>query len=56
MSDSILRTKSKEFAKNVVFLCRTLKQKGVETSVGANIHEAQISMKRNMRKAVRILF
>ena len=52
MSDSILRIKSKEFAKDTVFLCRRLKQNGVEnalinqllrcgTSVGANIHEAQ---------------
>ena len=52
MSDSILRTKSKEFAKDMVFLCRRLKQNGVEgalinqllrcgTSVGANVHEAQ---------------
>ncbi len=52
MADSVLRTKSKEFAKDVVFLCRKLKQNGVEsalinqllrcgTSVGANIHEAQ---------------
>ena len=52
MSDSILRTKSKELAKDIVFLSRRLKQNGVEstlinqllrcgTSVGANIHEAQ---------------
>ena len=52
MSDSILRIKSKEFAKDVVFLCRKLKQGGAEpallnqllragTSVGANVHEAQ---------------
>ena len=52
MTDSVLRTKSKEFAKNIVLLCRRLKQNGVEsalinqllrcgTSVGANIHEAQ---------------
>ena len=52
MADSILRTKSKEFAKNIVFLCRRLKQSGVESalinqllrcgaSVGANVHEAQ---------------
>ena len=52
MADSILRTKSKEFAKDIVFLCRKLKQNGIEsaltnqllrcgTSVGANIHEAQ---------------
>ena len=52
MTASVLRTKSKEFAKNIVFLCRNLKQNGVEsaltnqllrcgTSVGANVHEAQ---------------
>ena len=52
MSDSVLRTKSKEFARNIVFLCRKMKQNGVEgalinqllrcgTSVGANVHEAQ---------------
>ena len=52
MADSVLRTKSKEFAKDIVFLCRKLKQNGVEsvlinqllrcgTSVGANVHEAQ---------------
>ena len=52
MSDSILRNKAKDFAKNIVFLCRKLKQNGAEgallnqllrcgTSVGANVHEAQ---------------
>ncbi len=52
MSDSNLRTKSKEFAKNIVVLCRNMRSNGVETvlvnqllrsgtSVGANIHEAQ---------------
>ena len=52
MADSALRAKSKEFAKNIVFLCRKMKQNGVEgalinqllrcgTSVGANVHEAQ---------------
>ncbi len=52
MSDSVLRVKSKEFAKDIVFLCRKLKQTGVEgalinqllrcgTSVGANVYEAQ---------------
>ena len=52
MSNSVLREKSKEFAKDIVFLCRRLKQNSVEsallnqllrcgTSVGANIHEAQ---------------
>lgn len=52
MSNSILRSQSKEFAKNIVLLCRRLKADRVEsaltnqllrsgTSVGANIHEAQ---------------
>ena len=52
MSESILRIKSKEFAKETVFLCRKMKKNGVEgalinqflrcgTSVGANVHEAR---------------
>ena len=52
MKDSILRTKSKEFAKEIIFLCRRMKSNQVEyalinqllrsgTSVGANVHEAQ---------------
>ena len=52
MADSVLRTKSKEFAKDIVFLCRNLKHNGVEsdlinqllrcgTAIGANVHEAQ---------------
>ena len=52
MADSVLRNKSKEFAQSIVFLCRKMKQNGVEgalinqllrcgTSVGANVHEAQ---------------
>ena len=52
MAESILRIKSKEFAKSVVLLCRTLKENKVEyaltdqllrcgTSVGTNIHESQ---------------
>ncbi len=52
MSDSVLRNKSKAFAKSIVVLCRKMKQTGVEsalvnqllrcgTSVGANIHEAK---------------
>lgn len=52
MSESILRDKSKSFAKQTVFLCRRLKQSRAEsallnqllrsgTSIGANIHEAQ---------------
>ena len=52
MADSVLRDKSKAFAKEIVFLCRRLKQSGTEsalvnqllrsgTFVGANVHEAQ---------------
>ena len=52
MSDSILRDKSKDFAKRIVVLCRSIKQEHHEsvltnqllrsgTSIGANIHEAQ---------------
>ncbi len=52
MSESILRTKAKEFAKQIVFLVRSIKQEHKEsvltnqllrsgTSIGANIHEAQ---------------
>ena len=52
MADSILRESSKEFAKDIVFLCREIKSNHKEavlinqllraaTSIGANIHEAQ---------------
>lgn len=52
MSDSILREKSKQFAKDIVFICREIKETRKEvvltnqllragTSIGANIHEAQ---------------
>ncbi|MBR3767418.1 MAG: four helix bundle protein [Clostridia bacterium] len=52
MADSILRDKAKEFAKEVIFLCREMKVNQKEsvlinqllraaTSIGANIHEAQ---------------
>ena len=52
MSDSILRDTTKNFSKEIVILCRKIKQNGVEatlanqllrsgTSVGANVHEAQ---------------
>ena len=52
MADSVLRDRSKEFAKQIVILCRTIKQEHCEsvltnqllrsgTSIGANIHEAQ---------------
>ena len=52
MADSVLRDKSKDFAKQIVVLCRTIKKEHREsvltnqllksgTSIGANIHEAQ---------------
>ena len=52
MADSILRDKSKAFARDIVFLCRKMKENRIETalinqllrsgtSVGANVHEAQ---------------
>ena len=52
MSESILRDKSKAYGKDIIFLCRKMKQNGIEsaltnqllrcgTSIGANIHEAQ---------------
>lgn len=52
MSDSVLRARSKEFAKSIVLLCRKMKLNGVEsalinqllrcgTSIGANVHEAK---------------
>ncbi len=52
MADSILRDKTKEFAKKIVFLCRDMKANHKEsvlinqllrsaTSMGANLHEAQ---------------
>ena len=51
MAESILRDKSKEFARQIVFLCRDIKADMKEsvltnqllrsgTSIGANIHEA----------------
>lgn len=52
MSESILRNKAKEFAKEIVIAMREVKEKNKEsvltnqllrsgTSIGANIHEAQ---------------
>ena len=52
MSNSILRDKAKDFAKNIVLLCRNMKAEHKETvlinqllrsgtSIGANIYEAQ---------------
>lgn len=58
MADSILRDKSKEFAKKIIFLCRDMKSNHKETvlinqllrsatSVGANLHEAQYAQSTN---------
>ncbi len=52
MAESVLRDKSKELAKQIVLLCRSIKQEHREsvltnqllrsgTSIGANIYEAQ---------------
>lgn len=52
MAESVLRDKAKEFAKEIVFLCRDMKSNHKEsvlinqllrcaTSIGANLHEAQ---------------
>ena len=58
MADSILRDKAKEFAKDIIFLCRKVKTNTKETvlinqllrsatSVGANLHEAQYAQSKN---------
>ncbi len=58
MADSILRDKAKQFAKEIVFLCRELKTNHKEavlinqllrsaTSIGANLHEAQYAQSKN---------
>ena len=60
MSNSIMRDKSKDFAKNIVFLCRNMKAEHKETvlinqllrsgtSIGANIHEAQYAQGLNLK-------
>ena len=57
MAESILRERSKEFAKNIILLCRDIKNDQKEsvlsnqllrsgTSIGANIHEAQYAQGR----------
>ena len=58
MADSVLRDKSKLFGKDVVLLCREMKEKHKEavlinqllrsgTSIGANIYEAQYAQSTN---------
>lgn len=52
MSNSVLRDRSKEFAKKIIVACRSMRKGGVDyalvnqlirsgTSIGANLHEAQ---------------
>lgn len=54
MAESILRTKSKQFAVDIIHACREMRKNKVEyalidqllrsgTSVGANVHEAQFA-------------
>ena len=58
MADSVLRDKSKEFARKTVFLCRDMRSHHKEsvlinqllrsaTSIGANLHEAQYAQSTN---------
>ncbi len=58
MADSVLREKSKRFAKDIVFFCREIKANHKEavlanqllrsaTSIGANLHEAQYAQSKN---------
>ena len=58
MADSVLRNKAKQFAKDIVFLCREIKANHKEavltnqllrsaTSIGANIYEAQYAQSKN---------
>lgn len=58
MAESVLRDKSKQFAKDIVYLCREIKLNRKEavlvnqllrsaTSIGANIHEAQYAQSQN---------
>ena len=58
VADSVLRDKSKQFAKDIVFLCREIKASHKEavlvnqllrsaTSIGANLHEAQYAQSKN---------
>ena len=58
MADSVLRDKAKQFAKDIVFLCREIKSSHKEavlvnqllrsaTSIGANLHEGQYAQSKN---------
>ncbi|MBQ1985531.1 MAG: four helix bundle protein [Clostridia bacterium] len=58
MQDGILRARTKSFAKEIVLLCRELKNQRKETvlinqllrcgtSIGANVHEAKYAQSKN---------
>ncbi len=58
MAESVLRNRSKQFAKNIVLLCNEIKSNykvsvlvnqllRSATSIGANIHEAQYAQSKN---------
>ena len=58
MADSVLREKAKQFAIDMVFLCREIKSSHKDavlvnqllrsaTSIGANLHEAQYAQSKN---------
>ncbi len=58
MKENVLLDLSKEFAKEIIFLCREIKVRKTEytvtnqllrsgTSIGANIHEAQYAQSKN---------
>ena len=61
MADSILRDKSKAFAKDIVFLCRQLRESRVEGVLINQLLKSGTSVgktftKRSMHKEQRILF
>ena len=58
MADSVLRDTAKQFAKDIIFLCKDMKSNHKEivlinqllrsaTSIGANIYEAQYAQSKN---------
>ena len=58
VAGSVLRERAKQFAKDIVFLCREVKSNHKEsvlvnqllrssTSIGANLHEAQYAQSKN---------
>lgn len=58
MKENVLKTKAKEFAKEIVLLCKTLQSDNKEfvlskqilrsgTSIGANVYEAEFAQSKN---------